>query len=188
MDRAFLEAEEHRLLDGLTDSKRLTESRRDAFFQVLCTSPCVHSGVGICSAAEIDSLNILQATHLAMRRAVLNLPFLPDLALVDGRPVPGLPCRSRALIGGDGKSLSVAAASVVAKVLRDRRMRELDRVYPPYGFARHKGYGSESHLQALFEYGPCPEHRRSFRPVREAAAICERSERDDGVSPPDPEP
>ena len=111
LDRTFAETEEHGLLDGLTDSKKLTEKRREAFYAVLRLSPHVQIGVGIAEADEIDDINILRATHLAMARAVQELPSLPDHALVDGLPVQGLPCESRAVVGGDGRSLSIAAAS-----------------------------------------------------------------------------
>ena len=171
MPRDCLEDESHGALLGLTDSKKLTERRREAFFEVLQNHPEIMIGVGQASVEEIDDLNILRATHLAMARAVSTLPVAPDHVLVDGRPVEGLPCSSTAIVGGDGVSLLIAAASVVAKVTRDRRMVELDRLYPEYGLARHKGYGSRAHMQALFEHGPTPIHRRSFRPVREAAMI-----------------
>ena len=106
-----------------------------------------------------------------MSRAVGNLSVMPEHVLVDGLAVDGLPCDSTPIVGGDAKSLLIAAASVVAKVVRDERMRALDAKYPEYGLARHKGYGTSYHMQALLEYGPCPEHRQSFRPVREATAI-----------------
>lgn len=169
--RAFVEAEEFGVLTGLTDSKQLSESRRDRFFGILTSSPSVETAVGLAEVGEIDRINILRATHLAMARAVRNLPRPPDHVLVDGLPVQGLPVPSTAIVRGDSLSLSIAAASVVAKVVRDRHMRELDAEFPAYGFARHKGYGSRSHIQALFEHGPSPVHRRSFRPVLEAAAI-----------------
>lgn len=177
LDPTFALEEEQRLLAGLTDSKKLSPRKREGFLDVLMSSPAVLVGVGLADVDEIDRLNILQATHLAMRRALDDLPRVPEHVLVDGRSVKGLGVPSTAIVGGDGKSLSIAAASVVAKVLRDRRMVALDSVYPLYGFARHKGYGSSAHIQALYEYGPAPVHRRSFRPVREAAAIHER--RDD---------
>ena len=163
--RVFLEAEEKGLLAGLTDSKKLSESRRDYFFELL-HGPC-HAliGVGQASAEEIDAHNILQATYLAMKRALAALSPAPDHVLVDGLPVPGLPCSSTAAVGGDGRSFSIAAASVVAKVTRDRLMRALDREYPKYGFARNKGYGTAEHLAALKRIGPCACHRRSFAPV-----------------------
>ena len=154
-------------LEGLTDSKKLSAARREHFFASLSALPGVEIGIGIIEVAEIDRINILRATHLAMQRALDALPSLPDHALVDGRPVPGLACSSTAIVGGDGLSLSIAAASVVAKVTRDRQMVELDDLYPGYGFARHKGYGTKAHLDALRARGPTPCHRRSFRPVRE---------------------
>jgi ribonuclease HII len=176
-DRSFVEAEEHGLLNGLTDSKKLSASRRESFFfELLDNSPFVETGVGVSEVAEIDSVNILRATHLAMSRAVANLAPLPDHVLVDGLAVEGLPCPSTAIVAGDSKSLSIAAASVVAKVVRDDLMKKLDVLYPEYGFAGHKGYGSKAHIQALFEHGPTPVHRRSFRPVREAREIRRRQE------------
>jgi ribonuclease HII len=173
---AVAETELNASLAGLTDSKKLTPARRDAFFRILDTCPGIDIGVGAADVAEIDALNILRATHRAMLRAVEALPETPEAVLVDGYAVEGMPGMCRGIVGGDGRSLSIAAASVIAKVVRDRRMRELDRVYPQYGFARHKGYGSEAHMQALFEHGPCPEHRRSFRPVRESDAIHRQAE------------
>ncbi len=155
----------------LTDSKQLSESARDRFFDILGASEGVETGVGIGSVEEIDRLNILRATHLAMQRAVQSLQVPPDWILVDGRPVPGLPVASTAIVKGDALSLSIAAASVIAKVTRDRMMLALDAQYPRYGFSKHKGYGTARHLQALLEFGPSPVHRVSFRPVREAAAI-----------------
>lgn len=164
----FAQEEEHGLLEGLTDSKKLSESRRDGFAETLRSSSFVSIGIGISGSQEIDSLNILNATHLAMARAVSDLPSLPELILVDGLAVKGLPCRSVPIVRGDSKSLSIAAASIIAKTTRDAHMRELDTIYPHYGFAAHKGYGTKAHIQALYEHGPSPEHRRSFSPVREA--------------------
>jgi len=175
-ERAFAEAEELRLLRGLTDSKRLSPSKREFFFVLLKESASVAIGVGKAEVEEIDECNILQATHRAMARAVRALPRLPAHVLVDGLPVKGFPCPSTAIVRGDSLSLSIAAASVVAKETRDAIMRELDAVYPEYGFAKHKGYGSAAHMQALLEFGPCPVHRRTFRPVREAGEIRERIE------------
>jgi len=157
-------------LRGLTDSKKLSAAKREHFHAVLLGMPGLSVGLAEADAPEIDRLNILGATHAVMARALAALEVLPDLALVDGLPVPGLPCPHRNLIGGDGRSLCIAAASVIAKVTRDRRMAELDEVYPDYGFALHKGYGTRAHLDALARCGPCPAHRRSFRPVREAEA------------------
>jgi ribonuclease HII len=166
-DSGFLQAEENGLLAGLTDSKKLSESRREHFFEILTTNPSVKFGLGQADVAEIDTQNILNATHLAMGRALATFNFLLDHVLVDGLPVPGLPCPLTAIVGGDGLSLSIAAASIIAKVTRDRIMKQLDRQYPLYGFARHKGYGTKEHLEALRQHGPAPCHRRSFAPVRQ---------------------
>jgi ribonuclease HII len=176
-ERSFVETEENGLLKGLTDSKKLSASRREFFCDIIKNSTHIISGVGVADVNEIDEINILRATHVAMKRALIALSSPPDHVLVDGLPVAGLPYPSTAIIGGDGKSLSIAAASIVAKVFRDAHMRELDLLYPEYGFARHKGYGSKAHIQALLEYGPCPVHRKTFRPVYEAAEIRARSER-----------
>jgi len=164
-DPAFLVAQERGELAGLTDSKKLSPAKRDHFFALLANRAELSIGVGRAEVEEIDRLNILRATHLAMARALRALPGLPDHALVDGLPVPGLPCPSTAVVGGDGLSLSIAAASVVAKVTRDRLMQELDGLHPGYGLARHKGYGTPEHLEALRRLGPSPCHRRSFAPV-----------------------
>ncbi len=153
-------------LAAMTDSKRLTAIRRERFFLLLQSLPGIRLGLGVASVEEIDRLNILAATHLAMRRAILDLGEPgPDQVLVDGLPVRGLPCPSQAIVGGDGLSLLIAAASVVAKVTRDRLMRELDGRYPGYGFAANKGYGTRAHLQALRRLGVSPVHRRGFQPV-----------------------
>ncbi len=151
--------------DGLTDSKKLTPNRREFFYARLTTTPGVSWAVARATRGEIDRLNILNATHLAMARALSALGEPADFALVDGLPVKGLPCPHQAIVQGDALSLSIAAASVLAKVTRDRDLEALDALYPAYGFARHKGYGTAAHLAALRQHGPCPEHRRSFAPV-----------------------
>lgn len=179
-DRAFLEAEACGLLVEVNDSKKTAPSKREAIHDLLISSPHVSIGLGSAEAVEIDRVNILRATHAAMQRALSALDSVPDHVLVDGLPVPGLPCPSTAIVGGDGKSLSIAAASIVAKVVRDRIMVALDRRYPVYGFAAHKGYGTRTHIGALLEYGPCPEHRRSFQPVRDAEQIQARAGREAG--------
>ncbi len=155
-------------LADLTDSKQLTAARREKFFGVLTGTPGVVCATGWCSAKEIDVLNILAATHRAMRRAIENLPVKVVHALVDGLPVKGLPCPSTAIVQGDAKSFLIAAASVVAKVSRDRHMRKLHEHYPQYGFDVNKGYGVHAHVAALFEHGSCAEHRHTFRPVQDA--------------------
>ncbi len=146
---------------GINDSKKLSEKAREALYpEILERSMAV--GIGIVSAGRIDEINILQATYEAMRKAVSQLCFQPDVLLVDAVTIPGIGIRQVPIIKGDAKSLSIGAASIIAKVTRDRMMRELDEVYPEYGFAAHKGYGTAVHIAALKEYGPCPIHRTSF--------------------------
>ena len=168
-DRDFLIAESPQALQGIHDSKQLTAARRNHYYALLTTCPRVQIGIASASVAEIDELNILRATHLAMARAIARLDPPPDLALVDGRPVKGLPVPHWAIVGGDAASRSIAAASILAKVARDRVMTELAAQYPGYGFERHKGYGTPAHLAALRRLGPCPVHRRSFAPVAQRA-------------------
>ena len=149
----------------LNDSKKLSARRRAAIFHELTTDPAIVWACVAVDAAEVDRLNILRATHAAMRQAVLALTVRPDHALIDGRPVRGFPVPHTAIVNGDGTSLSIAAASVIAKVTRDGLMDDLDARYPGYGFARHKGYATGYHLAILARDGPCPIHRYSFRPV-----------------------
>ncbi len=158
----------HALLD---DSKKLTERKREHLYVELTTRHDVRFAVALLDAEEIDRLNILRATHEAMRRAVAQLSPPPGHVLIDGLPVRDFPLPHTALVGGDALSFSIAAASVIAKVTRDRLMLEMDAQYPAYGFAKHKGYGTAQHLAALRTHGPCPIHRRSFQPVREAAGL-----------------
>ncbi len=153
----------------LTDSKKLSAARRTEAFARLTRDPEVAWGVGRVEAEEIDRRNILRATWMAMVAARAALAPPPDWTLVDGRSVPPLGDACTPMVGGDARSLSIAAASVIAKVTRDRLMKELDRAYPVYGFARHKGYGTTAHLDALRTHGPCAAHRRSFLPVAIAA-------------------
>ncbi len=150
----------------VNDSKQLTEAERETLRDAICAIPGIQIGISEIDVETVDLMNILNATHLAMRRAVEQLERA-DFILVDGRPVKRLPLPSRALVKGDAKSASIAAASIVAKVYRDHRMIELDKRYPGYGFAEHKGYGTAQHLEALRTLGVTPIHRRSFRPVRE---------------------
>jgi ribonuclease HII len=153
----------HNIPTGLDDSKKLTEAKREALFETIMQSARV--GVGLISAFVIDDINILQATFHAMSDAVRKLDAHATLALVDGNRAPPLSIRVQTITEGDGKCLSVAAASIVAKVTRDRIMHQLDTVHPGYGFARHKGYGTAFHLAALRRLGPCVEHRKSFKPI-----------------------
>jgi ribonuclease HII len=156
------------LPQGLDDSKKLTARRRAALAEDIYASALAVSVV-MAPAAEVDALNIRGATLAAMARAAGALALAPSFALIDGRDAPKLVCPARALIGGDAESMSIAAASIVAKVARDRLMERLHQLYPLYGFAGHAGYGTRAHLEALRRYGPCPEHRRSFAPVRALA-------------------
>jgi len=148
--------------EGLNDSKKLTEAKRDALFEPIMRSARV--GIGIADVERIDRDNILQATFWAMAEALKQVDGVA-LALVDGNRAPALPCPVQTIIEGDGKSLSIAAASIIAKVTRDRIMIGHDAAWPQYGFARHKGYGTALHQQALERHGPTPLHRKSFAPV-----------------------
>ena len=177
--KTFLEQEASSLFKSLTDSKRLTEINRNYFFHLLIESANIEIGIGFGDVSEIDTINILRSTHKAMARALQNLPFLPDHALIDGLPVPDLPCPSTAIIKGDSRSLSIAAASVIAKVTRDQWMKFLDRKYPEYGFKQHKGYCTTGHIHALLKYGSINQHRHSFRPVRDIDEIRCNSKKSD---------
>ncbi len=149
-------------LQGLNDSKQLTEAQRERFFNELTARPEVRFGVACVEAGMIDEINILRATHLAMNQALAQLTPAAKHALVDGCAVASMTLPHTAIVKGDARSYSIAAASVLAKVTRDRLMADFDRQYPHYGFAAHKGYGTPQHLRALAEHGPCPLHRRSF--------------------------
>lgn len=153
-------------LAGLNDSKKLTEAERERFFEVLTHDSSVGWAVGVATAKEIDFYNILRATHIAMRRALEALPDgLPSFAFVDGLPVKGLPIPHEAIVKGDSRSFLIAAASILAKVTRDRYLSKMETRFPGYGFAVHKGYPTAAHLEALRKLGPCEEHRRTFGPV-----------------------
>ena len=159
----------NRPIDGLMDSKVLSEARRESL-TVLIAERALAWSVGWSDAAEIDRLNILQATFLAMRRALLGLRLSPGLVEVDGNRLPdlminGLQLEGKAIVGGDAKIPAISAASIIAKVHRDQMMRSFDQIYPAYGFGQHKGYGTAAHRDCLSRLGPCPQHRRSFRPV-----------------------
>lgn len=154
------------LPEGINDSKKLSAAKREALFDEI-QARCVNFAVAEASAEEIDRINILQASLLAMRRAVEKLSLTPAHCLVDGNRLPNaLPCPVTAVIGGDAKSLSIAAASILAKVARDRMMADLAREYPQYGWEKNAGYPTAEHLAALAEHGITPHHRRSFAPVR----------------------
>lgn len=154
-----------RPIPGLADSKKLSERRREALYAEICTHALAWS-VGRAEVEEIDRVNILQASLLAMSRAVAGLAIAPSAALVDGNKLPPLPCPARAVIGGDASEACISAASIVAKVTRDREMVALDARYPGYGLAGHKGYPTAAHRRALAELGVSAIHRRSFAPVR----------------------
>lgn len=164
-----------RPIAGVNDSKKLTERRREQLFERIMAD-ALSIGIGSASPETIDRINILQATRQAMREAVQKLSPCPDYLLIDGITPLDSPLPQQTITQGDSRSASIAAASIIAKVTRDRLMREYDQHYPHYGFARHKGYGSRSHLAALRQYGPCPIHRISFGGVRElvttSAAVC----------------
>ena len=151
-------------IPGLMDSKKLSERQREKLFPLILEH-ALAVGVGRAEAAEIDEINILQASMLAMQRAVAALPVAPHLALIDGNRSPILPCETRWIIKGDQTEPAISAASIIAKVTRDREMVELDAAYPQYGFAKHKGYPTEMHVDALEKYGVTPVHRRSYAPV-----------------------
>jgi ribonuclease HII len=156
------------LPEGINDSKKLNEARREALYDKIIASAISYAVIAI-DAPDIDRLNILAATHLAMARAVAGLSVAPSLALIDGNRAPTLVCPAVTIVKGDALSLSIGAASILAKVTRDRIMDQADRDYPGFGFARHKGYGVPQHMAALAQLGPCSLHRLTFKPV--AAAI-----------------
>ena len=159
-----------RPIDGLNDSKKLTEAHREALFPII-QERALAWAIGRAEVAEIDQLNILHATMLAMQRAVAGLTLRPDRVLVDGNRCPVLPMPSEPVVGGDARVPAIAAASILAKVTRDREMQEMELLYPGYGIGKHKGYPTPAHLAALKLLGATPIHRRSFAPVREALAV-----------------
>lgn len=156
---------------GIRDSKLLSPSARERAYEYI-VQEAVAYGIGIVGPEVIDKINILKATHEAMRLALADLGAEFDYILVDGLPVPGLPGPSRAIVGGDAKSVSIAAASIVAKVTRDKLMLDIHEQHPQYGFASHKGYCTREHLAALDRWGPCCVHRKSFAPIAERIANC----------------
>lgn len=159
-----LQAVPKNVLAGLDDSKKLKAAKRDALFEQLTAT--IDYGVGTASVEEIDQLNILQATFLAMRRAVGNLSCKPDFALIDGNKCPGLDCEEQAVVKGDSLSYSIAAASIIAKVSRDRSMQDLASRFPGYGWERNAGYGTREHSDALLRLGVTEAHRKSYAPIR----------------------
>ncbi|KAB2825558.1 ribonuclease HII [Aliivibrio finisterrensis] len=157
-------------IEGLTDSKKLTDKKRELLFPEIQEKALAWS-LGRCEAHEIDELNILQATMVAMQRAIAGLKITPDFALIDGNKVPDLPMAGLAVVKGDLRVQEISAASIIAKVTRDREMEELDKEFPQYGFAKHKGYPTKAHFAAIEEHGVIAEHRRSFKPVKRVLGI-----------------
>jgi ribonuclease HII len=157
----------HVRLAGVDDSKRLSEAERERLYPAILEK-AVGVGIGVANAGEIDTLNILEATRLAMRRAIENVAPPPDYVLSDAVTLPGIRIPLRAIIKGDALSLSIAAASIIAKVTRDHLMAVYHEMFPQYNFLSHKGYGTAEHLQMLAKFGPCSIHRRTFAPVRDA--------------------
>ncbi len=152
---------------GIDDSKKLSPAKRRLLFDLLSNHPEVGIGIGIVDSSVIDAINILEATKKAMKSAIERLSKKPDYLLVDGLELKG-PIPGEKVIKGDALSISIGAASIIAKVARDQKMEEYHETYPEYGFIRHKGYGTKEHLAALLQFGPCPIHRKSFAPVRDA--------------------
>ncbi|WP_104037300.1 ribonuclease HII [Vibrio jasicida] len=157
-------------IEGLNDSKKLSEKKRLALLPEI-KEKALAWAVGRCSPEEIDELNILQATMVAMQRAIASLKVQPDLALIDGNRCPQLPMDSQAVVKGDLRVAEISAASIIAKVVRDQEMEELDKQYPQFGFAKHKGYPTKAHFEAIEEHGVISEHRKSFKPVKKALGI-----------------
>jgi ribonuclease HII len=160
-------------LRGLNDSKQLTEEQREKYFTILTSHPEIRFGIAVVEVEMIDRINILRASHRAMDLALAQLEPAPQHVLVDGRPVKSMRFPNTPLVKGDARSYSIAAASVLAKVTRDRLMLEYDAQFPGYGFAGHKGYGTPQHLAAITQRGPCPIHRKSFAPFRAQAVELE---------------
>lgn len=157
---------ENTYFENLNDSKQLTPEEREKIYSEIITCPSLRYGIGIMDVETIDSVNILQATFLAMRAAIESLEDQPDYVLIDGSQIPLLEIPTEFVVGGDAKSISIAAASIIAKVTRDRIMIENDEKYPQYGFKTNKGYATDFHIRAIHEHGPTPIHRKSFDPVK----------------------
>ncbi|HCG9711711.1 TPA: ribonuclease HII [Vibrio parahaemolyticus] len=157
-------------IEGLNDSKKLSEKKRLALLPEI-KEKALAWAVGRCSPEEIDELNILQATMVAMQRAIVGLKVQPDLVLIDGNRCPELPMDSQAVVKGDLRVAEISAASIIAKVVRDQEMEELDKQYPQFGFAKHKGYPTKAHFEAIEQHGVISEHRKSFKPVKKALGL-----------------
>ncbi len=157
-------------IEGLNDSKKLSEKRRLALLPEI-KEKALAWAVGRCSPQEIDQLNILQATMVAMQRAIAGLNVQPELVLIDGNRCPELPMDSQAVVKGDLRVAEISAASIIAKVVRDTEMEELDKQYPQFGFAKHKGYPTKAHFEAIEQYGVIDQHRKSFKPVKKALGL-----------------
>lgn len=148
-------------IEGINDSKKLTEKKRELLFEEIC-SKAVSYSIATATVEEIEEINILNAAMLAMKRAVEGLSVVPSYVLVDGNKMPDISIMAETVVKGDANSASIAAASILAKVSRDKKLIELDKIYPEYGFSKHKGYGTKAHYEALMKYGPSPVHRMSF--------------------------
>ena len=165
----ILPAPDEYLINGLNDSKLLSEKKRENLFQLIQEHAQV--GIGVISEKTIDKINIYQATRLAMKTAFENLPVLPNYLLIDGPLKLDIRCPSKSIIKGDRKSASIAAASIIAKVTRDRLMKQYDEQYPQYNFKQHKGYATKRHKHSIEQFGPCPIHRRSFSPIKDLVRV-----------------
>ena len=157
-------------IEGLTDSKKLSEKKREALAEEI-KEKALSWSIARADADEIDELNILHATMLAMQRAVAHLSVQPEYVLIDGNRCPTLPMPSEAVVKGDLRVAEISAASILAKVARDNEMKELDQLYPDFGFAKHKGYPTKLHFEMLAKFGPTPQHRQSFKPVKKALGL-----------------
>lgn len=158
-------------IDGLNDSKKLSAKKRSKLYDLIIEQSLYYA-IASASVLEIDQYNILQASLLAMRRAIMALPITPDMAMIDGIHCPiEIPCEARTIVNGDATVAAISAASILAKVSRDRLMMEIGKNYPQYFFEKHMGYGTKIHLQALNQFGPCMHHRKSFSPVKKAALL-----------------
>ena len=154
------------VIDGINDSKKLTEKKREYLFDVIREKALYYSIVSV-DEKTIDSINILESAYLAFGKSLETLPVMPQIALIDGNRAKNIPIEFETIVKGDSLSQSIAAASILAKVARDRYIVEMDKIYPQYGFAKHKGYGTKDHLEAIKKYGPCPIHRLTFKGVKE---------------------